>query len=470
MRILFVNAVNKNDFSYNVPLSFAYLSGYLKNKMNTNGLYVKSISTPDIDRIERTIFNYKPNVVGISSTTPTFDKAIKISKLIKKICKDIVVVVGGQHISLLPESLSDAMDFGVLGEGEQTFLELLESINRKNKEYQDIAGLCFWSEGKLVNTKRRPHIKNLDNVSHPIRDLLNPTNNTLFSSRGCPYDCVFCSSSVMWDRKIRFHSAEYVFQEIYGLYKKGHSVQWFADDLFICNEERIKKIVDLIKENGLYKKIIFFAESRSNLITNSITSLIKELNILRISFGFESADDNVLKYAKGDSVTAEKHINASEICRKYGILVDGYFMTGFPLDNHETMRKTYEFAKNYCDTAGRLNLVMVFPRTYLKESLFNETGIDFSRVHLEKFKRNSYLPVEDETVFCNNLTKDEIIDYIEKFNKLSKKKNMKFYTIFAKRLIFSKSFFMNIKFLMRNSLLRLNNPKREFESEVIRLK
>jgi radical SAM superfamily enzyme YgiQ (UPF0313 family) len=458
-----------------MPLAVAYLTSFIKDKFNER-ITVKSVSIEDTSRVHHIIKTFKPDIVGLSTTTPGYDYAKELANDIKKIDKKIVVLAGGAHITLFPEEVVKDIDYAVVGEGEETLYELIAMLypdivkEKQNiKQKNEILGLIYWNEGQLQINPRRPFIKNLDDIGHPERRLLNPTNNTLFTSRGCPFNCVYCSSPIIWKRTFRMHSPKYMLEEIKTLYNIGHSVQWFADDLFVCNKPRIKELVHLMKEEKLLGKISFFALGRSNLIDEEMVQLLKQLNVMSISFGFETADNDILKYAKNGNITVEHHINASKLCRKYGILVDSYIMIGFPEDTHHTVMKTYKFIEKYSDTAGEPNLLMVFPKTTLNDELLRDTGINYSDIHLKKMKLTfgGSMPVTAETVVCKHLTPKEIEDWKKKFVLLGKKKMRVYYFKILLKLIFSKGLFMNLRYFYSIFITKMKNPKREFTSENI---
>ncbi|MFH1424514.1 MAG: radical SAM protein [archaeon] len=477
MRILFINCVSKTDFTYSVPLATGYLASYLKGKFKEK-LYVKAVSIADKDKLLQIVKEYKPDIVGLTVTTPGYDYAKELSKSIRKLDKKVVIVAGGAHITLFPDAIIPEIDYAVAGEGEQTFHELLKylypkiSIGKPPKTKKEIDGLIFWENKKLHINKPREFIKDLDSVGLPERALLNPTNNTLFTSRGCPYNCIYCSSPIIWRRTFRMHSVEYILEDIKRLYSLKHSVQWFGDDLFICNKQRIRDLIQLMKKEKLLGKISFIALGRSNLIDEEMIKLLKELNVLVIHFGFETGDNEILQYAKNSkAISVEQNKKASDLCRKYGILVQGYAMMGFPQDTHETIMNSFNFFKKYSDLMDTPNMLMVFPKTALCEELKQKTGKDYSKIHLEKIKLSfgGSMPVTNETILCDNVTPKEFDMYKKKFHDAGKIKNKIFYTKLFTKLVFSKGFFLNMYYLYNIFITSLRNPRREHISETVEL-
>jgi len=184
-------------------------------------------------------------------------------------------LIGGTHITVLPSTLTKEMDVAVIGEGEEAIKELFEIFLRERsfdkKNLKDLKGLAYWDNGKIVQTEKRPPIAKMDSIEIPARDLMTIKKCThVFSSRGCPYRCVFCASSRFWN-STRFFSAKYVVEEIKNLYNQfGVREIDFWDDLFIVSKPRIKEMVTLLRKEKLLGKIRFSCAVRSNLIDDSM--------------------------------------------------------------------------------------------------------------------------------------------------------------------------------------------------------
>ncbi|MDD2678262.1 MAG: radical SAM protein [Candidatus Nanoarchaeia archaeon] len=350
IRFLFINLFNprlKNEKSY-FPLSISYLISYVNKYLKNANLIEFSMIN---DCFEENIKKIKPDIIGITCVSQYYGWAKKISDFSKKIGIKHVII-GGIHISLHPESLSKNMDIGVIKEGEQTFLELMK-LFLKYKSFPPeklnlIKGIAYWDKKKLKITQNRELIKDIDKIPFPDRSLfkIDTEEAYMFSSRGCPYKCVFCASSRLWETT-RFHSAEYVFNEIKELVNKYDVKRiHFGDDLFIANKKRVKKLVELLEKENLIDKVDFHVGLRANLVDDDICKLLKRMNVKSINMGLESGSPQVLKYLKGDSVTVEDNFNAVELIKKYGINnCFATFIIGSPIDTKETILETLNFIK-----------------------------------------------------------------------------------------------------------------------------
>lgn len=341
-------------------MGLVFIATYLKKFMNLKNI---RLIDANFDNIIETTKKYSPDLVGISSMTVDYNKAMKASKDIKQ-ALDIPVLIGGVHISVLPSCIN-GFDIGAIGEGEQTMLELMRIYERSGdfpkKELNKTKGIVFKEGNKLTITERRDLVEPLDRIPIPDRSYLNKKYfkpkwhpyyqkkeivQDIMTSRGCPYNCVFCATSVFWRRIPRFHSPEHVYEEVEQLideYKVEHIN--IADDLFTMNKERLRKIVSLFEQNRINKRITFDCMARANLLDDEICRLLKKMNVKSLYFGFESGSERMLKFLKRGTVTVNDNKKAMVLCRKYGFKMVGSFIFGSPYETIGDMKKTIELMK-----------------------------------------------------------------------------------------------------------------------------
>lgn len=392
LKILFINALDPSrPIQRKFPsLGFGYLSSALRQRAPDLSFECTAV---DAD-IGRQLDRYRPDIVGISSVTQNFSRAVCYARLAR--ARGIPVVVGGVHISVLPGSLSPDMDVAVVGEGEETFPELMRAyVARGRFDHDDlrgIRGLAFRDKsGTLVRTEERRLIDPLDGIAPPDRGLFGETDCTyLFTSRGCPYRCVFCASTRYW-QKARFFSAERVVSEIEYNVHRGVCRMAFYDDLFAADHERLKRICALLEEKGLIGKATFFTSMRSTMVTEENVGILKKMGVDRIGMGLESGSDRVLAFLKGNGVTASAHKRALDIIRGYGLSVHASFIIGSPDETEQDMRETESFIRRQRVESFDLYALTPFPGTpvwddALKRGLVHET-MDWSRLDVD-FARN----------------------------------------------------------------------------------
>ncbi len=363
----------ENDFRFPL-IGTMIITRYVKE-------HCKNVEVLLIDNTFDNIFDeirkLNPDIVGFSTFTQSYKEAIKFAKEVKKINPEVKIVIGGPHITTLPDSLDSVFDYGVIGEGERAFVELIEAI-RHHKNVGNIKGLIYYKNNKLVLNKKREDLSNIDELFPLDYGLLNKkyfekkfipeiykfeVSMGLMTSIGCPYNCRFCSIKACWKR-IRFRNIDSVIEEIKNLYYNfGVRHIDLFDDLFSVNKARLNEFREKLECAGLLGKLTFSCQARANTIDEEMCKILKSLNIKTVVFGFESGSDRVLKYIKNDlSLSAETNKNAIKLCVKHGLNVYGCLMIGMPGEKLEDMQKTLEFI-DFAKKAGaaRLWIQVIIP-------------------------------------------------------------------------------------------------------------
>ena len=408
VRILLINAVDitKPLQTSLPPLGLGYLISSLRNEFGEEVFDFKIIDR-DIEMVLR---SYKPDVVGITAVSQNYNYAIEYARLAKK--RRIPVLVGGTHISVLPTTLTKDMDIAVIGEGEEAMKELfsvyLKRSKFEKKDIKKIRGLVFWDKSSLVRTEDRPPISRMDSIPYPARDLMKIEKCThVFSSRGCPYRCIFCASSRFWN-KTRFFPARYVVKEIKTLYEQyGVREIDFWDDLFIVSKDRIKEIVRLLRKEGLLGRIKFSCAVRSNLIDESMVKLLKKLNVRGVSMGLESGTSRILDYLKGHSVNINNHQKAIRLFKKYGIEPSASFIIGSPTETRDEIMQTFKFIRD-----SKL-------RGFAREKGLVSEKMNWSTLNVEFLENH-----EGAIILSETLTRDELYQLILMFKAEQKRRHI----------------------------------------------
>jgi len=366
------------------------------------GINVSVYKTPE------DVMEAKPDVVGISAVTENMIIATEWAEKFKREL-EVPVIIGGDHISALPHTLPDVFDAGVIGEGEETFLELTELI-KSDKDWKNnlgkVKGLCFHGKEKVEITESRPLVTPIEKIPYPRRDKdVWGGFHYCFTSRGCPYHCTFCSPATIWKR-YRAFPAEYVVGEIAEIFKHFNPYYiHFFDDLFIGDRERIRKLKRLFRRMGFHNRVPFGGHIRADLMDDSMCEDLRGMNFVSGSFGAESGSDKILKFLKTGTTTVEMNQKAMDMCYKWGIQMNISFIIGTPGETEEDIKKTIDFIeKNRKKLIGiEIFIVLPYPGTPLW-TFAKRKGYVTDDMDWEKFRTKAWfseLEVDDDYLYIN---------------------------------------------------------------------
>lgn len=344
LKVLFVNAVDpvSEVESRYPPLWPAYLAAYTERHIGCEKVEFRFMTA----EIAAELDSFRPDIVAIGAASQNFNFALHYAGVARE--KATAVLVGGPHISALPQCLSRDMDVGCIGEGEQTFLELVRLFldhGRWDPEHlRSVHGIVYRDNEELVTNPTRGLIPKLDDIPHPKRSIVGyEVDPYIIASRGCPYKCAYCASSRFWSR-YRFASAEYVVEEIAELVGHGARVIRFNDDLFVANKHRVRRITELLAQRGLLGKVSFAVSFRANLVSEELVGLLKGMNVVSVTMGLESGCQRTLEYLKAN-VTVADNERAVNLFKAAKIQANGFFVIGSPTETHDELQETYEFVK-----------------------------------------------------------------------------------------------------------------------------
>lgn len=424
IRIILINPINNlAEVETRYPnLGFGYLASALRMHFGEQE-FVFQYCTHEL---AATVKKFKPDIAFITSVTQNYEIAKTYAESLKKI--GIPVIIGGIHVSTLPQTLTSHMDIACIGEGEKTIVDLL-SLFRKNGRFDpvdalNIQGLFVNVENKWVSTPMREQIADLDSIPLPARDLFSiHSHSYIFSSRGCPYRCLFCASSHYW-QKLRFFSAEYVVREIQELIEH-YDVKLisFFDDLFIANVPRLKSIVGLLEKGSLLHKVKFTCSARANLVNEEVVALLKRMHVVSVGMGLESGASTTLKYLKGPAVTVEDNRNAVSLLHKNGIAANASFVIGAPNETREDILKTYHFIKNNPVSLFDIYVLTPYPGTEIwdyakKRNLVSE------EMNWNKLNVNFQSNCKDAVLVSEKMDRKELLELFQKFRMLRLLRNI----------------------------------------------
>ncbi len=359
------------------------------------------------------------SAVGFSCTTSSFPETNRIATLLKEQAPGIVTVLGGAHACTIGAPLLDAypaLDLLVIGEGENTMLELAKSGFTGVK---DIPGVAYRGQnGRGTLTAPRELIKDLDTLPFPAYHRLpnfpksyrlplfsypKAPNTSIISSRGCPYSCSYCDRSV-FSRGFRFNSPEYILEHV-AMLSRDYGIRhvFFYDDLFTFDRKRVAEFCELKAKKGI--KIGYNCIARLEHVDRELLSLLKGSGCWQVNFGIESGDPEVLKQHRkfyGLDEVGQK----LKMVRDAGMRVKGLFMVGLPGEDEAAIRRTIDYALSLPLDEINVTKFTPFPGAPVYRTI-REFG---------EFDENWELMNCINTVFVpNGMTKEQIDDLYDEF-------------------------------------------------------
>jgi radical SAM superfamily enzyme YgiQ (UPF0313 family) len=345
---------------YMPPLGLANLAAFIRQ----HGYSVKIIDccvlNLTLTSLIKHILSDNPKYVGITAVTISINKAATLAKILKEQKPSLKIIVGGCHISALPEETMKGFsqfDIGVIGEGEFTAVELLQALEKKDS-LDKVKGIIFRENGALKINEPRPLIENLDTLPFPAWDLLPDITKfyrpagfgfkrlpvtSLLTLRGCPMRCTFCSE-MPFAKTCRAYSPEYVIETMKFLkYHYGIKELMIYDGTFVINEQRLIRLCELMVKERL--NLVWSCNGRINLMTREILKLMKHAGCWSIAYGIESGSQEILDFIQKD-IDLAKVYQVLTWTKKEGILAKGYFMIGHLVENKESIRSTLNFILN----------------------------------------------------------------------------------------------------------------------------
>lgn len=336
---------------------------------------------------------FSPSLVGITCPFTLMDEEMRrVASIVKSVDPNIRVVAGGAHPSSMPEYVicDPNIDFVVVGEGEKTFIELIQAIDQI-MGLSDVKGLWWKINGKIIENEKREFIKDLDGLPFPAWRLL-PVEDyikigqvhggrkrkrylPMTTSRGCPGRCVFCSIHSVWGHAWRARSPENVVDEIEEMISV-HKVEeiHFEDDNLTLSKSRMEKICDLITGRGLDITWTTPNGVAVNTLDEDLLDKMKRSGCYQLNFGIESGDPYVLRKIIGKPLNFDKIQKVVNYSKKIGIWTHGFFVIGFPGETRQNISRTISFAKNVDLDSANFFIATPYPKTPLY-SLASSKGL-----------------------------------------------------------------------------------------------
>lgn len=344
--------------------------------------------------------DHSPDFLALTTTTLTAIPAERLARAAKERWPGLTIGIGGPHASAIPEETlrrCSAFDFVAIGEGDKTLPDILNALDNGARNFTSIPGIaCRTSDGGIVRTERPAPFKELDSLPFPAWELLQGfphrfspgyfkvaqvPSASFVSSRGCPFDCVFCDTGV-FGQSIRSHSAEYL-DELFTYMNQRFGVRdiTLEDDTFMMFRKNVERFCELRLERNV--KMTWACNSRVNLARPDLLKTMKKAGCWHISYGVESGSQEILDRSK-KRITLEQIRNAARYTREAGIAAKAFFIVGHPYETRETLEATLRLALDTPFSDIGVTLMTPFPGSPLSRNAteFGQFDNDWTRMNL----------------------------------------------------------------------------------------
>jgi radical SAM superfamily enzyme YgiQ (UPF0313 family) len=352
--------------SQNVPvLPLVYLGSYLDN--HGKSVFISEAET--LSEMKKEIISFSPHIVGVTATTCQIIQAFEVARMVKTIDPHIIVVGGGPHMTFryAEPLISGDFDIVVRGAGESPLRALTEGHPLKT-----IQGIAFRDNDSICVLPSQPlSLREYNDFPPPayylLRDLRKYKKNVLLnSSRGCPFHCSMCASSLLWGNRWIFQHPETMISHLEAVLSQFHGISplmvRYYDDTFTVHKKRILKFLTLMKKKEIH--ISFKCESRVDTFDDELACALRESGCTEVFFGIESGNQKFLN-GIDKRITLRQIVKAVETAHRRGLKVCGSLMIGYPGETMGDVRETIAFSKKLQLDRMQLSILTPFPGTPL---------------------------------------------------------------------------------------------------------
>jgi anaerobic magnesium-protoporphyrin IX monomethyl ester cyclase len=338
------------DQKRNPPLGIMYVAAYIEQ----NNYDVKLTDLRDIEENNWINHIVEGDIYGITATTPEYPYAIKIAEQIKKRNSASFIVLGGVHATAVPYEINELFDCVVIGEGEYAMIDVIKDFENKVKKK-------YYSSGFIKDLDTLPfparHLVQYDSVINKNLTIANTPATSIIASRGCPYNCAFCVSKLMWTRRVRFRSPNNVIEEIKKV-MKDYGIRHFRfhDDTIAASKKWVTELCEKIKPLN----IVWRASTRVDHSNLEILKMMKDSGCYEISYGIETISDEVLEINR-KNVTIEQMYEAMDNAKAAGLYTRLFFMIGLPGQDADIANEMIKFIERTKPDAVDLSTFVPYP-------------------------------------------------------------------------------------------------------------
>ncbi|MBN1584384.1 MAG: cobalamin-dependent protein [Anaerolineae bacterium] len=397
------------------PLGILSLASYLRERIpdiDVDVIDMTFYANPS-ETMRRRIEQGNYDIIGLSVMTAMLNEAIEVSRVARAAPSKPIVLWGGPHPTVLPErSLAyEYVDMICLGEGEEALQELIE----QDGDPQDVAGIWYKRDGKIVRNPPRMPIHDLGSLPYPARDLVDMEayarawysltaaspelrGTSIIASRGCPFSCTYCQPTLnaLFGRRLRRRPVSHVIGELREL-KEKYRLDAFMleDDTFIAHNGWAMEFAASLRDSGLGFK--WGCNVRADLVVRN-PHLLEEMarsGLVQMNMGIESGTQRILDEIYDKGITVDQVRKAADIAKKLNLRIGGYFMLGAPTETHAEVINTIEYAARLPIDEAAFNITTPLPGTFLwdkTKALIGDDLADFNYYNHSVYKSDQVLP------------------------------------------------------------------------------
>ncbi len=376
------------------PIGLYYVAAMLMAHGHDVSIFNAHDLAGEADRIGAVYRKSKPDVIGFSILHANRWGGIDLARLAKQTLPGTPVVFGGIGATLLWRHLLahfPEIDMVVCGEGEHALLRLVQHLEQGSDDPPDgIPGVAFRRpDGTLHLTPAAPFHRNLDELPDPAQYF--PFQH-LVMSRGCPGNCTFCGSPAFWQRRVRFHSADYIADQIERLTRRGIRFFYFSDDTFTLRKSRVIDLCRQLIERRL--DISWSAISRVDAVDEEVLYWMRKAGCIQISYGVEHGSASIRRRFN-KALATDQIRRAFDLTVRHGILSRAYFIYGCPGENRDSIQKTLDLMDEIKPLSAIFYILDLFPGTALYEAYLSESGLTDDDLWLNRVEDILYYETDD---------------------------------------------------------------------------
>lgn len=434
MKILLISSPTEK--LYKGRSSYALGIAYLASCLEVNGHdvdvcdYYQATFNESKQLIMDKVRDTKPDIIGFSCLTLNRTSSRILCETIKNAYPEIFIVIGGVHVTALPEQtvINYAVDAVVIGEGEHTIVDLVNALD-SGESLSNVQGIAYKDNGQVKYTFARPFCKDIDSLSFPKHDayrtkILKEKWAYMITARGCPFSCQFCNSSQFWGRKVRLRSPDNIVEEIEIILKNFNNPSiMFHDDTFTVNKARLFSIVDKVIERKL--NFEWVCSTRADCIDRETIQAMKSIGCKHVAIGVESGSEEILR-SINKKITKPKIKKAFELLHDEGISAGIFLMVGNPGENEETVNDSIKLLKEIGTTDLQSpSILTIYPGTSVYELAKSKGIIDddfwlsnkLAPYYTAEHTKQELLRMANRIALAN-MQKDGILNFFGKAFKL----------------------------------------------------